>query len=81
LLRQKDWGCPADAGQPFSLPAICYTSVMIRKLPLLLFAALIACGPAGDEPDPGGVSAEDAHALDEAAAKLDDQKPPSESKD
>lgn len=51
---------------------------MTRKLPLLLLAGLVACGPAEDDPGPGGVSAEDARALDEAAAKLDDQAPASE---
>lgn len=52
---------------------------MTKKLPLLILAGLVACCPAADEPGPGGVSAEDARALDEAAAKLDDQKPASES--
>ncbi len=46
---------------------------MIRKLHLVLLAGLAACGPAADEPGPGGVSAEDARALDEAAAELDEQ--------
>ena len=54
---------------------------MTRKLPLLLFAGLMACGPAENELGPGGVSAEDADALDEAAAKLDNQKPVTESKE
>lgn len=53
-------------------------AMMTRKLPLLLLAGLMACGPTGDEPGPGGVSAEDARALDEAAAKLDNQKPVTE---
>jgi len=51
---------------------------MTRKLPLLWLAGLVACGPAEDDSGPGGVSAEDARALDEAAAKLDDQKSASE---
>ncbi len=38
---------------------------------LIIYLALAACGPAGNDPGPGGVSAEDARALDEAAAKLD----------
>lgn len=37
----------------------------------MLLLALCACGPADSEPGPGGVSVEDAKALDEAAAKLD----------
>ena len=47
-------------------------AVMIKNLPLLMLAGLIACGPAEDEPGPGGVSADDARSLDEAAAKLND---------
>lgn len=41
----------------------------------LLFALLMltGCGDGASEPGPGGVSAEDARALDEAAAKLDDE--------
>lgn len=56
-------------------------AVMIKNLPLLMLAGLIACGPAEDEPGPGGVSAEDARALDEAAAKLDDPKPNGEAEE
>ena len=40
---------------------------------LLLMAALASCGPANNEPGPGGVSVEDARALDEAAEQLDGQ--------
>ena len=32
---------------------------------------MTACGPANNDPGPGGVSVEDARALDEAAAQLD----------
>lgn len=39
--------------------------------PLLLLLALGGCGAGENEPGPGGVSADDAKALDEAAAKLD----------
>jgi hypothetical protein len=41
--------------------------------PLLLLLALNACGESPNEPGPGGVSAEDAKALDEAAEKLDSE--------
>lgn len=44
---------------------------MPKSLGLILMAALSSCGPAGNDPGPGGVSVEDARALDEAAAKLD----------
>jgi hypothetical protein len=40
-------------------------------LPLLLL--LRACGPAPGDPGPGGVSVEDARALDEAAARLEEE--------
>ena len=40
---------------------------------LLLMAALASCGPADNEPGPGGVSVEDARALDDAAQELDGQ--------
>lgn len=45
----------------------------MKKIPaaLLLCPALMACGPTYSDPGPGGVSVEDARALDEAAAKLD----------
>lgn len=39
--------------------------------PLLLILAISGCGTGESEPGPGGVSAEDAKALDEAAEKLD----------
>lgn len=42
-------------------------------LPICL--ALVACGPADSDSGPGGVSVEDARALDEAAAKLDAESP------
>lgn len=42
---------------------------LIYLLPLLL--VLGGCGAGESEPGPGGVSAEDAKALDDAAAKLD----------
>ncbi len=44
---------------------------MMMTPALLLCLALTACGPADSDPGPGGVSVEDARALDEAAAKLD----------
>ena len=40
-------------------------------LPLILL--LSACGPAPIDPGPGGVSVEDAKALDEAAARLEEE--------
>jgi hypothetical protein len=43
---------------------------MRRVLPVLIIALLASCNGA-DQPGLGGVSQEDAKALDEAAAKLD----------
>lgn len=40
---------------------------------LPLFLLLSACGPAPTDPGPGGVSVEDAEALDEAAARLEEE--------
>lgn len=40
-------------------------------LPFLLL--LSACGPAPSDPGPGGVSVEDAEALDKAAARLEEE--------
>lgn len=48
---------------------------------LLLMAALASCGPADNEPGPGGVSVEDARALDEAAKQLDGQTSPDRNTD
>lgn len=42
-----------------------------RSLPALLALLLVACGDGRRETGPGGVSVEDAKALDKAAAKLD----------
>jgi hypothetical protein len=39
----------------------------------LLVLLLAACGPADSDPGPGGVTAGDAKALDEAAQKLDER--------
>jgi outer membrane lipoprotein-sorting protein len=39
----------------------------------IILAFLTGCGQASNDPGVGGVSAEDAKALDEAAAKLDDE--------
>lgn len=48
-----------------------------RPIPIIIAAAtlllLAACGPADSDPGPGGVTAGDAKALDEAAQKLDER--------
>ena len=38
---------------------------------VLLFVLLAACGPAPTDPGPGGVTVEDAKALDKAAERLE----------
>lgn len=40
---------------------------------LALVLLLAACGPADTDPGPGGLTVEDAKALDEAAARLEEQ--------
>jgi hypothetical protein len=45
-------------------------TILFLALPFML---LSACGPADGDPGPGGVTAGDAKALDEAAQKLDER--------
>ena len=45
---------------------------------LLALAGLAACGPADNEPGPGGVTVGEARALDEAAEMLEEQRLPPE---
>ena len=51
----------------------------MKHLSLLLAAlALSGCGQSDSDPGPGGVTVGEARALDEAAAMLDERKPPAE---
>lgn len=43
---------------------------------LALALMLAACGPAGNDPGPGGVTVDEARALDDAAAMLDERRLP-----
>lgn len=45
-------------------------------LPAGLLLALAGCGPAENDPGPGGVTVGEARALDEAAEMLDKQRAP-----
>ena len=45
----------------------------------MILAALVACGPAQNDPGPGGVTVGEAKALDEAAKMLDERNAPPES--
>ncbi|MDE8650780.1 hypothetical protein [Novosphingobium album (ex Liu et al. 2023)] len=45
---------------------------------LAVLLALAGCGKADNEPGPGGVTVGEARALDEAAAMLDQRRPPAE---
>ena len=45
---------------------------------LLAVLALSACGQSDSDPGPGGVTVGEARALDEAAAMLDERRPPAE---
>jgi hypothetical protein len=45
---------------------------------LLAVLALSACGKSDSDPGPGGVTVGEARALDEAAAMLDERRPPEE---
>ena len=42
-----------------------------KSLLLVIIVFLQACGPADNDPGPGGISSEDSRALDAAAAQLD----------
>jgi len=45
----------------------------------MILAGLVACGPAQNDPGPGGVTVGEAKALDEAAEMLDERNAPPES--
>ena len=46
---------------------------------ITMLAGLVACGPAQNDPGPGGVTVGEAKALDEAAEMLDERNTPPES--
>ncbi|MES2700569.1 MAG: hypothetical protein V4647_13255 [Pseudomonadota bacterium] len=50
----------------------------MRKLGSIAFLLLAACGDSGAAPGPGGVSVDEAEALDQAAEMLDSQRLPPE---
>lgn len=54
---------------------------MRTLIALTALAALAACGKADSDPGPGGVTVGEAKALDEAAAMLDDRRPPADALD
>ena len=45
---------------------------------VMLLTGLVACGPAQNDPGPGGVTVGEARALDEAAEMLDERTAPAE---
>ncbi|MEP3226682.1 MAG: hypothetical protein ABJO01_11955 [Parasphingorhabdus sp.] len=47
-----------------------------RCLPFSIILLLMACGPAPNDPGPGGVTVGEAQALDEAAEMLDERNIP-----
>mgnify|MGYP003627593299 CR=1 FL=1 len=52
----------------------------MKKLFLAMMSAgLVACGPAQNDPGPGGVTVGEAKALDEAAEMLDERNAPPKS--
>lgn len=48
---------------------------------VMILTGLVACGPAQNDPGPGGVTVGEAQALDEAAKMLDERNTPPESID
>lgn len=51
---------------------------MKSALPIMALLALAACSKSDTAPGPGGVTVGEARALDEAAAMLDERRPPAE---
>lgn len=54
---------------------------MKKLFSALILTGLVACGPAQNDPGPGGVTVGEAEALDEAAEMLDERNAPPESID
>ena len=61
---------------------LCRTAAMVADMTRTSTCALVlllaACGPAGNDPGPGGVTVDEARALDEAAEMLDERRLPEE---
>ena len=47
-----------------------------RVVTIAMIATVVACSPGENDPGPGGVTAGEAKALDDAAAMLDEQRSP-----
>ena len=52
--------------------------VLPLLMPLLMLGAIAACGPADNDPGPGGVTVGEARALDDAAEMLEARRLPPE---
>ncbi len=55
-----------------------YVPSMKKNLSIATLCMLAACGPAQNDPGPGGVTVGEAKALDEAAEMLDERNAPPE---
>lgn len=51
---------------------------LVPALPLGAALALAACGPSGNAPGPGGVTVDEARALDEAATMIEQRRLPAD---
>ena len=51
---------------------------LVVALPLSALLALAACGPSGNAPGPGGVTVDEAKALDDAAAMIETRRLPAD---
>lgn len=63
----------------FLCPPSAMVAGMKRSILAGLLAGLAACSPAGNDPGPGGVTVDEAKALDEAAEMLEQRRLPDSS--
>lgn len=76
-MQDKAGGRESDS-PAFPLPTLRYGRAMIRAATSSVLLLLAACGPAGNDPGAGGVTVDEAKALDRAAEMLEERRLPDE---